>query len=1155
MDANSILQSYNKATGSSSTPQYKPTGKPKVDSILSSYYSASAKTKAKPTVTPAPKKVAATPIVKQAPQTGVQKALKTLGDVSQQAQNVVKTIGKGIELTFVKPKIISPVPEKTQPPAGQQQRLQAQPQIKPPVVIKPNQTKLNKDQLSTIIGPAQTQLIQGKKQTIWDKIGSFIGEQFDSTKSQQARAMNAMAVKKTHPEIKASLSQLSQKGGNIMKNSAMENVTKQLGIRKGGTASEAVSTVFTAAIALGLAEAPVSTAVGIGVFSAINEVKSGLISAIKGKGFKLGANQTLGDLFENAPPDVKNVLDIVDFLATAKATHSVFKASPRAFEILTKDTIEKYNMPKVVNLTPADIKKINLGKTGAEADLVKSLGLSSSAWRKAVKEGITIEVQSEKLTNIVDKPYWKKIKSMLGKEPTNIETKVTGGTTARPGFAGYLTDGQHTPQEVVGAVIKAGEENTVEGKATIKAALEAQNSGHNIEVKQVKESAPLSNLADEARKYKSAEEFVKAQGITVYHGTNSKVDVFDNRQRGGSTGAQSAKDAIWFTDSPSVAKDYAMHAAENGPIFKLQEQIDAAEKIAQRTRLKSDWKKYDDLIIKQEDLADYENTFNRRKSAIVNEAVVKGDFYTVDAKGKTPQELSSDANIDSWLTAQLDKAKRLGKDGVIFKNLDDTVNLSHAPTTHYAIFDPKKVMTKSQLQNFYNKAVGTTKPEQQIPQIEQAKNYTSAKDFATEVYSAQPNNQIGLVDPKTIEIRDNVDPKSPEYIKLKADIEKNGIKEPIRVTVADGKALTTDGSQRTAIARELGIKVPVIVNKGEIKGLRTIDEVYNKQTGADESLLTSDQAKEQEQKDTPKAQETRQKIEGIQEDIEMRRQENEAKKSILDQFEPTQIRAMRTIKRSINSRINKNMDTMSVAELPVYKDHIRDIMNSIGTDSEVEAVRYINEDLPDAIINATTREDLAKIKVLKSHLTPKEVQVPRDQVPVGEGKLKVSKLEARIKGVMKKATPEQIDELGLSTYNQMNKQEMIEKAAEYVANNQQEALEVIRGKKEPPKGIIPEAIYIALSEQAKGDVTLATKLASLQATALGQRISILSEIDKDSPVKLLNEVYKIREAEWKKRHGNRSPRQVKEKVVREIREKIKKPDKYDWNSFISSLEC
>lgn len=700
MDANSILQSYNKATGSSSTPQYKPTGKPKVDSILSSYYSASAKTKAKPTVTPAPKKVAATPIVKQAPQTGVQKALKTLGDVSQQAQNVVKTIGKGIELTFVKPKIISPVPEKTQPPAGQQQRLQAQPQIKPPVVIKPNQTKLNKDQLSTIIGPAQTQLIQGKKQTIWDKIGSFIGEQFDSTKSQQARAMNAMAVKKTHPEIKASLSQLSQKGGNIMKNSAMENVTKQLGIRKGGTASEAVSTVFTAAIALGLAEAPVSTAVGIGVFSAINEVKSGLISAIKGKGFKLGANQTLGDLFENAPPDVKNVLDIVDFLATAKATHSVFKASPRAFEILTKDTIEKYNMPKVVNLTPADIKKINLGKTGAEADLVKSLGLSSSAWRKAVKEGITIEVQSEKLTNIVDKPYWKKIKSMLGKEPTNIETKVTGGTTARPGFAGYLTDGQHTPQEVVGAVIKAGEEKTVEGKATIKAALEAQKSGHNIEIKQVKENK---------------------KDPYVYHETKDS-----NLESIAKNGLQKSPgqygNAVYTAGTIAETKGYG---SEGDTILRIK-----------RDNLPSDFQEFPE------------------------------QGWTTKTIPPQYLEVSKD-NGKTWQFLQ----------------------------------------------------------EQTIPQIERAKDYTSAKDFATEVYSAQPSNQIGLVDPKTIEIRDNVDPTSAEYKKLKSDIEKNGIKEPIRVTV-DDKPLTTDGSNRTAIARELGIKVPVIVNSGEIKGLSTIEGIY-----------------------------------------------------------------------------------------------------------------------------------------------------------------------------------------------------------------------------------------------------------------------------------------------------------------------------------------
>ncbi len=193
-------------------------------------------------------------------------------------------------------------------------------------------------------------------------------------------------------------------------------------------------------------------------------------------------------------------------------------------------------------------------------------------------------------------------------------------------------------------------------------------------------------------------------------------------------------------------------------------------------------------------------------------------------------------------------------------------------------------------------------------------------------------------------------------------------------------------------------------------------------------------------------------------------------------------------------------------------------------------------------------------KVSGGEVKPKVISVPRENLPVGEGKVKASKLEARLKGVIGQATEEQIKNLGLSTYNVMNKAEQITKASQYVVNNQEEALSVLQGLTEPPKGIIPESIYVAMTTLAKDDLTLATKLATLPATAIGQRISILTEIDKDNPVKLLNEVYKIREAEFKKRTGKTIKEATKNEVER-IKKEIKIPDKYDWGAFLDSVEC
>lgn len=198
--------------------------------------------------------------------------------------------------------------------------------------------------------------------------------------------------------------------------------------------------------------------------------------------------------------------------------------------------------------------------------------------------------------------------------------------------------------------------------------------------------------------------------------------------------------------------------------------------------------------------------------------------------------------------------------------------------------------------------------------------------------------------------------------------------------------------------------------------------------------------------------------------------------------------------------------------------------------------------------------------VLESFETPQvkatEVNVPRSQLPVAvtEGKEKVSKLEARMKGVVGEATPEQIKELGLSTFKQMNQNDQIAKAADYVTKNPEDALRVLKGEIEPPKGLIPESIYIALTETAKGDLELATKLSSLQATSIGQRMGILRKLNKNSPVKIMGDIYKIREENIIKR----TKKSVKENIdieTKEIKKKVKIPNKNDWNSFIDSIQC
>ena len=220
---------------------------------------------------------------------------------------------------------------------------------------------------------------------------------------------------------------------------------------------------------------------------------------------------------------------------------------------------------------------------------------------------------------------------------------------------------------------------------------------------------PVEVNLKEAKKYKSAEEFVESQEL-LFHGTNKKFDVFDDSLRGSVTGAKSAEGAIWFTDNQRVAKGYSLFAAEDAPVKNILEQAAKAEKVAQKSGKESDWLKYDALVKKSEEIGASEASFARRKDAVIREAYIQGDLYEVDANGKTPQELSADGSIDSWLNQQLEIAKKLNKDGVKITNLDDAAGLTDVPSTHYAIFDAKNIKIKQQLTEIYNQATKEVKP-------------------------------------------------------------------------------------------------------------------------------------------------------------------------------------------------------------------------------------------------------------------------------------------------------------------------------------------------------------------------------------------------------------------------------------------------------------
>lgn len=153
----------------------------------------------------------------------------------------------------------------------------------------------------------------------------------------------------------------------------------------------------------------------------------------------------------------------------------------------------------------------------------------------------------------------------------------------------------------------------------------------------------------------------------------------------------------------------------------------------------------------------------------------------------------------------------------------------------------------------------------------------------------------------------------------------------------------------------------------------------------------------------------------------------------------------------------------------------------------------------------------------------KFVDVPREQLPVRmeQAEKGISRLESRMKGLFEtknvKAAKAEAEARGLdvSIYDKMNKSEQIRNAARYVERTpQRDVLEVLEGKREAPRGLLNNAIMLALEEKSlrSKNIELAIKLASLRSTRMGQEISILTEVAGISPVSGMHEIIRARQS-------------------------------------------
>lgn len=299
-------------------------------------------------------------------------------------------------------------------------------------------------------------------------------------------------------------------------------------------------------------------------------------------------------------------------------------------------------------------------------------------------------------------------------------------------------------------------------------------------------------LTQEAKKYKSAEEFVKAQGTHVYHGTNAEFDKFDISK---ATNTQYGK-GIYFTENPKITKQYGKKTIEvyldKNSVLTLNEPLSTEQKNNLRKVIgKDEW------------------DWSKNPT---------GEFVwnRLELTHKNPEELLIKAGIK----------------GV--QHNQQTVN---GTNKNFVIFDESAIRTKSQLTDIWKKAHGETKRGFGTGAGRTAgeSKGTLVKDASTKI-----DNYIANLKPKFMEL-DAMDALD-ELKKMKTQLSQKSLKaQDVKDIVGDADKLVKETIIGRAKKLAPEIKSETDLNKLtlEAKKNRYFDEFKKLHPNVDAGVLKS----------------------------------------------------------------------------------------------------------------------------------------------------------------------------------------------------------------------------------------------------------------------------------------------------------------------------
>lgn len=168
-------------------------------------------------------------------------------------------------------------------------------------------------------------------------------------------------------------------------------------------------------------------------------------------------------------------------------------------------------------------------------------------------------------------------------------------------------------------------------------------------------------------------------------------------------------------------------------------------------------------------------------------------------------------------------------------------------------------------------------------------------------------------------------------------------------------------------------------------------------------------------------------------------------------------------------------------------------------------------------------------------------------------------------GVRKKAISSgiRIHLADLPEYEKVDVDDQAEQSLKLLVADKMYAMDIALGKAEPPPGLLPESVFIAVENDAlsRGDAETIQQLATAsslvsEATTMGQRIRMLAERDPYSPVSAIKSLTKRRQELTEEKSGKKVT-QLKKEAETEIKEAVAKaqPKLSEWGLFIDSIKC